>query len=485
MADIVAYEEGDAWAREAMRTGYPRFLRHPMIRQAASLVARERGGAEADWLLFASEKAAIESALLCSIPSDPVLISDSVIGLRLPDDIEMRRRGQRFLQHTGASLSSREAEDFLFQKGEIAFRHKEKLSLTGVSSLGASSTEVLSGVAGRVVKGKLSRIYGTDTDNIWLARGGMSAFWAGFKALQALQAERGRHRWVQLGWLYVDTMCILESFGDEPPVVFDDVHDLKELEAFLQAEGHTVAGIVTEVPTNPLVQTCEVARLRQLADVAGAALVLDPTLASPHNANVFPYCDLHINSLTKYAGSRGDTMIGAVAVNPISPFAGELAARIPKEIEAPGERDLARLAYQIDHYEETVQAINANTRTVAKYLAAHPAVRDVWWAEREESRANFQALWGEGDGPGAIVSFALKGDLASFYDRVRLAKGPSFGLQFTLLCPFLYLAHYDLVKSPQGRQRLQQAGIPPELVRLSVGMEPVEEIIGALAEALG
>jgi cystathionine gamma-synthase len=54
----------------------------------------------------------------------------------------------------------------------------------------------------------------------------------------------------------------------------------------------------------------------------------------------------------------------------------------------------------------------------------------------------------------------------------------------TLICPFMYLAHYDLVTSEAGRAQLRVNGIDPELLRLSVGTEPVDEIIGALAEAL-
>jgi cystathionine gamma-synthase len=67
---------------------------------------------------------------------------------------------------------------------------------------------------------------------------------------------------------------------------------------------------------------------------------------------------------------------------------------------------------------------------------------------------------------------------------VRIAKGPSFGLKTSLLCPFMYLAHYDLVNCPEGRALLERNGIAPDLLRLSVGTEPVEEIIAALAEAL-
>lgn len=57
-------------------------------------------------------------------------------------------------------------------------------------------------------------------------------------------------------------------------------------------------------------------------------------------------------------------------------------------------------------------------------------------------------------------------------------------MKTTLICPFLYLAHYDLVGSAAGRAELAAHGLDPELLRLSLGTEPVGDIIAALAAAL-
>ena len=90
------------------------------------------------------------------------------------------------------------------------------------------------------------------------------------------------------------------------------------------------------------------------------------------------------------------------------------------------------------------------------------------------------------DATGGMITFTLKelGGLEKFYDRLRLPKGPSFGMKTTLICPFMYLAHYDLVTTAEGRAELARNGLDPDLLRLSVGAEPVEQIITALAEAL-
>jgi cystathionine gamma-synthase len=84
-----------------------------------------------------------------------------------------------------------------------------------------------------------------------------------------------------------------------------------------------------------------------------------------------------------------------------------------------------------------------------------------------------------------MLSFTLKTPLAPFYDAVGLPKGPSFGMKNSLISPFIYIAHYDLVKNAAGRAELAASGIDPDVLRLSVGSEPADDIIAALAEALG
>jgi cystathionine gamma-synthase len=74
--------------------------------------------------------------------------------------------------------------------------------------------------------------------------------------------------------------------------------------------------------------------------------------------------------------------------------------------------------------------------------------------------------------------------MAAVYDALTCLKGPSFGTQFTLVSPFMYLAHYDLVTNDSGRVFLQQLGICPELLRISVGTEPYHAIESVFKYAL-
>jgi len=263
-----------------------------------------------------------------------------------------------------------------------------------------------------------------------------------------------------------------------------DILDLPALEQMLAERGNSIAGIVTETPTNPLIQTCDLARISELATQYGAYFIVDPTVASPANIEVEPYADIIVNSLTKYAANHGDVMLGSIAVTDHCPQKSEILDFLRDDVEPPYPRDLRRLAYQISGYTDLVKTVNRSTAKVVEFLESHPKVKVVYWAKQERSRENFEKLARSPEATGGLISFEIDGSLAQFYDATPLPKGPSFGMHSTLLCPYIYLAHYSLVTSEQGRETLDKANITPDLLRLAIGSEPPEEIIAALKTGL-
>ncbi len=467
MADVIGYEEKRPEVISMMRSGYPRFVSHELVEKLARVLEEEYALAPRKLLLTASAKSAHD--LLAWVGSAAELFDGGGYhGVTvLAEDSEALIRGRKFLQHTGVGISSREAEDGLGQ--------------------GNTPEPSLPRDPENRIRQQLAELYRAGSpEDIFLTRGGMNAFYAGFLALRDLQAAAGRIHWVQLGWLYVDTACILEKML--PPggriICWYDVKDLEGLKKVVDELGDTVAGIVTETPTNPLMQTCDLPALHEFARERGIGLMLDPTMVSPHNVNILPYSDVHINSLTKYAGNQGDVLVGALALNQESPFYAGLRAAVPHLVERPCNRDLARLAYQMQDYSSFVHQANANTHEVVRFLKAHPNVDRVWWALQDSCAENFQKIAHKDGGPGCIVSFTTHTPLDRFYDRVQLAKSPSFGTAFTMLCPFMFMAHYDLASTREGRQKLIEIGLHPDLIRVSVGAEPASEIIAALDAAL-
>lgn len=470
MRDVIGYEEKDPETLRHLSSGYPRFVVHPYVVELSRHLADTLGlGGQTFWLASSARAA---DALLAQLGTGQRVAHEGLHGVVHPTQADLYARAKAWLQHTGSFLSSRDAEDHLVRLGLLREPAPEK----------AGPADARGAVAA-----VLRRAYPSIGDaDLILSHTGMSAFHAAWRAVSALQAGRGRTVWIQLGWLYLDTTALMRKFAASPGdfVQLPDVHDLGALEAAFARHAGRVAGVVTETPTNPLGQTPDVPALAALARRHGARVILDPTYVSPFNVDVLPYADVVVNSLTKYAANEGDLIAGAIVVNPAGPDAAALRTACAATAEPLYVRDLSRLAAQIGDYEAVIARTNATAARVVAFLQAHPAVRQVYWSLQPGSREHYLRI-ARGPGHiGSMISFTLKGPLADFYDRVRLAKGPSFGMKTTLLCPFIYLAHYDLVTSEEGRAVLAANGIEPELLRLALGCEAVEDIIEALREAL-
>lgn len=469
---VVGYETKRADIVAQMPSGYPRFVKHPFLKRAAAHVIESHSLKGFAFWPTSSERAAAALRDWLRVPEAQTITERGLTGVAFPENAETFARAKTFLQHTGMLASSREAEDYLVRVGVLPAHAAEA---------------AFDGYAASRVKGALARAFRASPEDVFLANSGMNAVYSAFRIADALQQERGRHIWVQLGWLYLDTIALLQKLTRNPATDYvyqSNVFDLAALRDLFARRGQEIAGVITEVPTNPLLQTADLPAVHALCREHSAILIADPSVASPFNLDVLRHADVTVDSLTKYAANEGDVIMGAAAVNPESPYAAEFRRRLPRELEPVYSRDVSRLAVEIGSAESVVAQINRNTPQVVAYLQSHPAVREVYWSHHPDSRDNYRRLARTPESVGSLVSFTLNGPLPEFYDRLRLPKGPSFGMKTTLICPFIYLAHYDLVSSEEGRKTLAASGLSPELLRLSIGCEPAEEIIAALAEAL-
>ena len=475
LRDVRGYEEKAPETMQHLTSGYPRFVVSPFTRQLAThlLAVTPALKGQTLWLTSSPRMA---HALAAQLNSGPVTVNvfsnEGLYGVAHGASAEVSARAKTFLQNVGGFISSREAEDHLVRLGLIS---------------AAEAETTFQGDAASEVRRVLHRAFpGTSDADLLLATCGMNAVHAAFRASAELQASRGRTVWIQLGWLYLDTIAILKKFTRTPSdyVYVRDPLDREGIERLFTRHGHQIAGVIAELPTNPLIQTPDLAALAALCRTHGAHLLVDPSVASPFNLQILPHCDLVVASLTKYCGSEGDLTAGIIAVNPQSPDAAELRARAGTELEPVYPRDLARLAHQIGETDTVIARINETTARVATFLEQHPKVRDVFWALHPASRENYLKIARSPTAIGGMITFTVRGRMEPVYDRLRLPKGPSFGMKTTLICPFMYLAHYDLVTTPAGIAELAASKLDPDLLRLCCGTEPSDEIINALAEAL-
>ena len=177
-------------------------------------------------------------------------------------------------------------------------------------------------------------------------------------------------------------------------------------------------------------------------------------------------------------------MAGVLAVNPIRADAAELLTVAREYVDAPHATDALALAAQVGRLGEITAQLSANAAEIARRLATHPAVLRVRTAQTTVTAQHYVAVQRPGAGSGSLITLELKGEMRGVYDRLQVVKGPSFGLEFTVASPFLWLAHFTEVTTPEGRAEIRRAGLDPDLLRVSIGLEPIEEIWAAFAHAL-
>jgi cystathionine gamma-synthase len=472
--DVCGYETQDPRVLGVMETGYPRFFTHPLILQCQQLAQQEIARPGEELVLMTSPRLLEQVGAAEGRPSGIRYESwEGATALMYPTSESASRWIRLFLQHTGCRISSRWAEDILLRRGLLAQAQEEILLPTVEEGRNA----VMSACEGMFPEIPASHIF--------LSNCGMSAFFSAFCLLRKAAQRKGKRRWLQLGWLYLDTMEILKKFlsSDDELVVLPRPGNTQQILQLLEQHPEEWAGVITEFPTNPLLECCDLIEISNWCRSHKTPLVVDPTLVTGWNVQLFPYADIVVSSFTKYAGGDGDVMGGVIAVSPDYADATSLIEGLPDLLESPYPRDLRRLGEQIGRMRELVRKTGETNAWLVERLRAHPGVKEVFFVESGDTAHLYQKVKRPGGGPGGMTTVVFHHP-KPVHDALRMAKGPSFGLKFSLCCPFMYLAYYSMVTSEEGRAELRAAGLDPELIRFSFGLEEKEELWSRLQEAL-
>jgi cystathionine gamma-synthase len=442
-ADVIGYEEKEPRVIDTMRTGYPRFFFHPLINKIRAVLEPKTGR---DVLPFADEAAAKQCAALAEGKAVEV---DGLWAAYFPAAHLPTARA--YWQHAGRILSSRAAEDWLTTRR--------------VAPPDANLEQTL--------RQRLAGWSGAPAENISLHPSGMAAI---FTAFEAATARRPGKRTVMFGFPYTDTLKILSKFG--PGVEFyprGDAADLNALRGLLDQE--EVAAIFCEFPSNPLLNVPDLPALHEMAAARGVPVVVDDTIGTFFNVNVLPYADFIATSLTKAISGEGDVMAGALTVNPHGLFADALPSTAPGGIYA---RDLEVLEENSRDFPERMQIANRNALELARFLAAHPAIERVWYPGLNPSPVYEQLRKPQG-GYGAVLSFLPQHAAKTtprIFENLRISHGISLGTSYSLVCPYVQLAHYHELAWAK------ECGIDPLLLRVAVGTEPWDDLKARFASAL-
>ena len=471
VSDVIGYEEKISETMSRIQSGYPRFVAHPYV---TAIVDYFQNLSHSDRpCVVVSSDAAAEDLFSWSGYRGKVhcIEEDGIVAFPLPEDESLSSHLLSYIQHTGCLVSSRRAEDFLLARNLISSVQKE---------------DRITEQPGQRVSEEMARLNAVPSKDAILSVSGMNSVYAAFRAMHELQKRKGRTVWIQLGWLYVDNIRIVEKFTEDPVVIYqmDSLESIKEA----LRTNKNVAGIITEVPTNPLLQTADLVELYEVAAESGCMVLSDISVGSSVCINAISHSDVVVESLTKFASGSGDVMMGAAIINPDSAFYSELRPLVERYVEAPYISDLERLAYRIQDYEGRMSRIDSSVKTIKSSLRNHPAVAQLFCADEGPCAANYlriakRSVSGE-PYSGGMISLQIRGNMQSVYDSLDLLKGPSFGTDFTLVMLYLYLAHYELVSRPEGVQKLKSLGMDPGLFRVSVGLEDPETLLQRFEQSL-
>jgi len=238
--------------------------------------------------------------------------------------------------------------------------------------------------------------------------------------------------------------------------------------------------IYIETPSNPLLTITDIKAVAELAKKYNIITMIDNTFASPINQVPLNLgIDISIHSATKYLGGHSDILAGAVVgseehIYKIFNKGKNLGGNISDFMCYLLERSIKTLGVRVEKH-------NENAQFVAEFLNNHSAVKKVYYPGLK-NHPNHDIAKAQMSGYGGMLSFELKEyfDAVKFQKALKLIK-PSMslaGVESTILMPTL-TSHALLSKEERNKQ-----GISNNLLRLSVGIENIEDIINDLEQAI-
>ncbi len=258
---------------------------------------------------------------------------------------------------------------------------------------------------------------------------------------------------------------------------------MAEMEKVEDAISEQTKMLWVESPTNPTLNIIDIEAAAKLAKKHNLILVVDNTFASPYLQNPLDLgADVVMHSITKYLGGHSDVLMGALICND-DKLAEDIGFVQKSSGAVPGPQDCFLVLRGIKTLHLRMERHCENGAAIAKWLKAHPKVGFVNWPGFEE-HPNHRIAKAQMRDFGGMLSFSLKGNskedafkLMSSFELFSLAE--SLGGVESLICHPASMTHASLSKEDR-----EKAGIPDSLIRLSVGVEDVNDLIEDLEQAL-
>lgn len=272
---------------------------------------------------------------------------------------------------------------------------------------------------------------------------------------------------------------VFEHFG----IVFHfvNMHDASEIRKHINAKTKM---IWVETPTNPLMKIIDIAACATIAKEKNLLLVVDNTFASPYLQNPLDLgASIVVHSATKYLGGHSDVVMGALCTND-DKLHEELAFIANSCGATPGPMDSFLVLRGLKTLHVRMDRHCSNGKAIAQFLKSHPKVDKLYWPGFPD-HPNHEIAKKQMKDFGGMISFTLKGNsmeeafnMASRTKVFSLAE--SLGGVESLIGHPASMTHASIPKEIREKN-----GVLDSLLRLSVGIEDVNDLIEDLRQAIG
>jgi cystathionine beta-lyase/cystathionine gamma-synthase len=242
--------------------------------------------------------------------------------------------------------------------------------------------------------------------------------------------------------------------------------------------------IWVETPTNPMMNIIDIKAAAAIANTNDILLAVDNTFATPYLQQPLGLgADIVMHSATKYLGGHSDVVMGALVVRD-----KELAERLYFIQNASGAvcgpQDSFLMLRGLKTLHVRMQRHCENGKKIAEYLASHPKIESVYWPGFE-SHPNYEIAKSQMNDFGGMISFVTKGN--NYNDAIRIVENlkiftlaESLGGVESLSGHPASMTHASIPKEIR-----EKIGVVDSLIRLSVGIEDVDDLIEDLKQAIG
>jgi cystathionine gamma-synthase len=258
--------------------------------------------------------------------------------------------------------------------------------------------------------------------------------------------------------------------------------DLRSVDALRKALRPNTKAVWIETPSNPLLNVLDIRALSEVAHEVGARAVVDNTFLSPYNQRPFEHgADIIVHSTTKYLNGHSDVVGGAIVVKE-----AEELERIKYLANALGQGaspfDSWLVLRGIKTLVPRMRLHESNARAVAEFLNTHRSVSRVYYPGLPD-HPQHELARRQQDGFGGMVSFEVRGGIDEVNRLLRgvriFALAESLGGIESLIDHPVTMTHASM--DPELRAR---AGINPQVIRLSVGIEHIDDLLEDLDRGL-